>query len=404
MRLFSFLLIAWLTVGCATQNQNHYSELGDKTQTEERRILVTFVDRTINRNLPGNSQDQYQTRASYSNSAWSEGVTHQLAERYQIRPIAQWPMSELGLSCVVFEIPATLSVSNVLTKLKQEKSVITVETMQSYQVLANSEAMKPAYSDPYLNLQTAFNTLNIAELHKKATGKGIRIALIDSGVDLQHPDLQGQVNYSENLAPTPADQNTADKHGTAVAGVLAAHANNGVGIAGIAPNADLLAFRACWPTEPGALASNCNSYTLALALNRAISMKSQIINLSLSGPEDVLLKMLIEKALSEGIIIVAAVPGKNQPGGFPANLPGVIAVSQTAEANSKQVAAPGKDILTTVPNGAYDFMTGNSFATPHVTGLIALLLELHPDWHSEQIKQQIQRQDLLSGWSGTQIH
>jgi subtilisin family serine protease len=125
-------------------------------------------------------------------------------------------------------------------------------------------------------------------------------------------------------------------------------------------------------------------------MNQAISMDSQIINLSLSGPEDPLLRQLIEKALEKGIIVIAAVPGKDQPGGFPANISGVIAVGKGGETynpDNPEIIAPGHDILTTVPHQAYDFMTGSSFSTPHVTGLAALLLQLHPDWHAFDVKQ-----------------
>lgn len=241
-------------------------------------------------------------------------------------------------------------------------------------------------------LQTAYNALNIGEWHKRATGQGIRIALIDTGVDLEHPDLKGQIDYSENLAPEPGDHNLADMHGTAVAGVLSARPDNGIGIAGIAPAADVLALRACWPEQPNALAARCNSFTLALALNQAIRMNARIINLSLSGPEDPLLKMLIEKALAKNIIVIAAVPGNPLAGGFPANIPGVIAVNQLdpdRNADGNQIAAPGRDILTTLPHESYDFMTGSSFATSHVAGLAALLLQLHPDWRAAEIKRQL---------------
>jgi subtilisin family serine protease len=128
---------------------------------------------------------------------------------------------------------------------------------------------------------------------------------------------------------------------------------------------------------------------LALALNQAIRLDSHIVNLSLSGPEDPLLRQLIEKAMETGIIVIAAVPGKDQAGGFPANISGVIAVGQGGEDNHSEIIAPGKDILTTVPHQAYDFMTGSSFATPHVAGMVALLLQLHPDWHAVDVERQL---------------
>ena len=90
-----------------------------------------------------------------------------------------------------------------------------------------------------------------------------------------------------------------------------------------------------------------------------------------------------------GIIVIAAVPGKEQVGGFPASVSGVIAVRQgngIDNVNKLEVFAPGKDILTTVPHQAYDFMTGSSFATPHVAGMVALMLQLYPDWQVADVK------------------
>ena len=387
------LLLTVLNFGCATEGHN--LRLGDISMAQERRVLVTFLDQTVNRNLPGNAQDQYHNRGAYQNSSWSMGIAKQLADRYRLQIVAQWPMTELGVSCIVYEVPEPLSVSEMIATLKKDSDISSVQAMQNFQVLAEPASVHSAYTDPYLPLQTAFNALNITEWHKKATGQGVRIALIDSGVDIDHPDLKGQINYSENLAPEPDDHNLADKHGTAVAGVLSARPNNGIGIAGIAPDAQIMALRACWPNQPDALAASCNSYTLALALNQAIRLNCRIINLSLSGPEDILLRMLIDKALSKGIIIIAAVPGKDQSGGFPANFPGVLAVNQTSVANSNEIFAPGNDILTTVPHEAYDFMTGSSFATPHIAGLTALLLQIHPNWQAAEIRQKLQHPETL---------
>lgn len=386
LRLFSLLLLTGVLGGCVGKAQ--IADLGDNNSAIDRRVLVTFVDQTINRNLPGNTQDSYQASGGYGNSGWSARTAQRLAESYRLEFVAQWPVSELGISCVVYQVPNGLPLNAAMDSLKHDKAVTSVQPMQRFDVLATPPVGK-TYSDPYLPLQKSFNDGSISDLHQRATGQGIRIAVIDSGVDIDHPDLKGQIEYLENTAPEPGNHNLADKHGTAVVGVLSARADNRIGIVGIAPDAEVLAFRACWPDQPNALAAHCNSFTLALALNKAIRMKSRIINLSLSGPEDPLLKMLVEKALSNGIIVVAAVPGQNQPGGFPANLPGVIAVSQGETTIDGAIAAPGQDILTTVPNNAYDFMTGSSFATPHVAGLVALLLQLNPNLQADEIKQQL---------------
>lgn len=387
MNLVRFsLLICWLPLLVACANKTDFSRLGDSTTAEDRRILVTFVDRTINRDLPGNAQDGYRVRGQYNNSNWSARVAHELADRHHLQFIAQWPVTELGVSCVVYEIPAELPLQQMMATLQKDRDVSSVQQMHSFQVLSEKHSAIKLYSDPYLHLQTGFQSMGIADLHRVTTGRGVRIALIDTGVDTEHPDLKGQIEYSENMAPEPNDHNLADIHGTAVAGVLSARPDNGIGIAGIAPDANILAFRACWPDKPGAIAARCNSFTLALALNQAIRMNSRIVNLSLSGPEDFLLKQLIEKALAKGIIVIAAIPGKEQIGGFPANIPGVIAVGGGNDGDQSGIIAPGLDVLTTVPHQTYDFMTGSSFATPHVAGITALLLQLYPDWQVGDIK------------------
>jgi len=360
--------------------------LGDHAPGEERRILVTFVDRTINRHITGNALETYQTSGRYNNSSWSERTARTLAKRHHLQFVAQWPVTELGVSCVVYQVPIEQSLDNTLLTLQNDQDVSLAQRMHSFQVLSDEQEANSKHSDPYVSLQTGFNSLGIAELHRFANGKGVRIALIDTGVDTDHPDLKGQIEMIENLAPEIANHSSAEIHGTAVAGVIAAKSNNGVGIAGIAPEAELLAYRACWPEKPGAIAARCNSFTLALALNKAIQMRAQIINLSLTGPEDPLLRRLIEKAIAKNIAIVAAVPGKRQSGGFPANIPGVMAVSQISDANKATIVAPGIDILTTVPNQAYDFMTGSSFAAPHVAGIIALILQVYPDSSVTEIR------------------
>lgn len=384
----SLLICLWpLLSACA--NNADFSRLGDSATPEDRRLVVTFVDRTINRTLPSNAVDGYRLRGQYGNSGWSERVAQELADRHRLQVITQWPVTVLGQSCVVYEVPQQLQLQKVLAELQSDREVALVQRMQTFDVQGAQDEAANSHSDPYLPLQAGFKALGIADLHKMATGRGVRVALIDSGVDVDHPDLKGQIKYSENDAPEPSDHNLADMHGTAVAGVLSARPDNGIGIAGIAPDAEVMAFRACWPDKPDALAARCNSFTLAVALNQAIRLNSHIINLSLAGPEDPLLRQLIEVALMKGVIVIAAAPGIDQKGGFPANVSGVLAVGRGNEANKPEIIAPGQDILTTLPHQSYDFMTGSSFATPHVAGLAALLLELNPSWHVADVKQRL---------------
>jgi subtilisin family serine protease len=216
--------------------------------------------------------------------------------------------------------------------------------------------------------------MHIEAAHQVATGKNITIAVIDTGVDDSHPDLTGQISLEQNfVAQSP--ETHKDIHGTAVAGVIAATANNRQGIVGVAPGAKLLALKACWPVVPLKPEAMCNSLSLSLALDRVISLKPQIVNLSLTGREDPLVGRLVNKALEAGIIVVASAGAAGEVY-FPASVPGVVAVHAAGEHKPGTIAAPDQEILTTLPNSSYNFMSGSSFSAAHVSGLIALLLEL----------------------------
>jgi len=351
---------------------------------EERRILVTFTDSSIGRKVPGNILDRYRLHGGYMSSAWSTRVAVDLAEQYGLKLMAEWPVTVLGVVCVVYEIPVGHILTDTIETITQDRRVESVQIMRTFRVLAH-ETSASFGSDPYFRLQKNLQSMHIEEAHRLATGRGVRIALVDTGVDDAHPDLRGQIAVSKNLASSNHGNPTDDVHGTAIAGIVAAQLGNGIGIAGIAPDAKLYALRACWPERFGSVAAVCNSFTLAAALNEAVRLGIPIINLSLTGPDDPLVGRLLRAAVDRGILVVAADASGNGPNaGFPANQPGIIAV-RAAQMDRKQqaaandgITAPGTDILTTLPHGRYDFVSGSSFAAPHVTGLLALMRQLKP--------------------------
>jgi subtilisin family serine protease len=159
-----------------------------------------------------------------------------------------------------------------------------------------------------------------------------------------------------------------------VAGIVAARADNHVGIVGVAPQAELLALRGCW--QSSAADTLCTSLSLALALHKAIESGAQIVNLSLSGPTDRLVQRLVETAQARGSLVVAAVDRREPRGGFPAGLANVLAVADDGPAGSTAMIAPGTDVPTTLPGSRWATVTGSSYAAAHVSGLLALLLEL----------------------------
>jgi subtilisin family serine protease len=370
--------------GCVTDRD--FPSIGPAADPsiEERRILVTFTDSSIERKVPGNILDRYRAHGRYMSSAWSTRVAIDLAEEYGLKLMAEWPVTVLRVVCVVYEIPIDQTPADTIQTIAQDRRVESVQIMRNFRVLAN-ETSASLGGDPYFRLQKNLQSMHIEGAHRLATGRGVRIALVDTGVDDTHPDLRGQIAVSKNLASSNHDKPTDDVHGTAVAGIVAARLGNGIGIVGVAPDAKIYALKACWPERFGSVSAVCNSFTLLAALNEAVRLGIPIVNLSLTGPDDPLVGRLLRAAIDRGILVVAADASENGPNtGFPANQTGVIAVraAQTdrkpkAAANDG-ITAPGTDILTTLPHGRYDFVSGSSFAAPHVTGLLALMRQLKP--------------------------
>jgi subtilisin family serine protease len=302
-----------------------------------------------------------------------------LQANFEVRPLALWPIASLdGLPCVLLEAPPGRDPTELAARLAADPRVESAQPVYRFEVLAS-------YDDPYAQLQHAARDLRLKAAHRQSTGRRIKVAVVDTGVDFSHPELVGRVVGARDFVAResrPAGTFTADIHGTGIAGVIAAAANNGVGIVGVAPDALVLAVKSCWPEARDLTEASCDSYTLAQGLDYAIDQGSQVINLSLTGPRDPLLARLVAGALGRDIPVVAAAAG-GQDLGFPASEAGVLAVGSAPTDSLRGAAgaaltAPGVDILTTVPGAAYDFLSGSSLAAAHVTGLIALLLERDP--------------------------
>jgi subtilisin family serine protease len=247
------------------------------------------------------------------------------------------------------------------------------------------------YENSLYAVQPSAKYWHIAEIHKVATGRNVMVAVVDSGVEDTHPDLTGQVAIKENFVDS--NPYAPERHGTAVAGIIAAHTGTGAGIVGVAPGARVMALRACWQ-EPEQ-DSRCSSFTLGRALNFAIQHDAKVINLSLSGPPDRLLQRLLDVALERDITVVGAVDPGRSDGGFPASHPGVIAVAEQAADGNEDTGgpnwfrAPGHDIPTTSLGARWGFVSGSSYAAAHVSGMVALISELRPLLTPVQIRLEI---------------
>lgn len=290
-----------------------------------------------------------------------------VAKRNGLRLAGNWPMPIIGIDCFIMTVPRGRTAEAAAAEVARDAAVEWSEPIETFRTQGHAGP-----NDPLYPAQPTTRAWHLSALHRFATGRGARVAVIDSKVDAQHPDLAGQVSVARDFVgngPAPAEN-----HGTGIAGVIAARANNGIGIVGIAPAATLLALRACRQEGSGAGAStNCDSLSLAKAVNFAVEQRADVINLSLSGPPSRLLETLLRVGIDRGATVVAAVDPKLAGGGFPASMPGVVAVAE-APAGSAFVA-PGRDIPTTQPGGRWYLANGSSYAAAEVSGLLALRRE-----------------------------
>lgn len=325
--------------------------------------------------------DHFRAGNDYGGGTYGDAVG-QATRRRLARKIAHdenliladsWPMPIIGVDCVIMIVPQGRDLDAVTARISTLQGVAWSQRLNEFHMESSIRAKSAfALNDRLFLAQPAADRWHLAALHKMATGLGVTIAVVDSRIDVAHPDLSGQVATSQDFVA--GEGRGAERHGTGVAGIIAARANNSVGIVGVAPGAKLMGLRACWERRDGA-ATVCDSLSLAKALTYAIEKRANIINMSLSGPSDRLLASLIGIGISRGLSVVAAVDESRSDNGFPASVAGVIPVAneRLSAARSGVYIAPGLDVPTTEPGGKWELVNGSSYAAAHVSGLLALL-------------------------------
>lgn len=236
---------------------------------------------------------------------------------------------------------------------------------------------------------TATNDINIESAWDVTKGNGVKVAVIDTGIDMNHPDLSGKVVAQKVFTTTSIDDKFG--HGTHVAGVIAANTNNSQGIAGVCPDCKLLVAKAM---NDSGLGSNS---VLAQAIIWATDNGAKVINMSEGGSENAQVQAeAVGYAWEKGSIVIAAAGNNNSNAQFyPAALPNVVSVASSDNLDKKSsfsnygtwvnLAAPGTAIFSTMPTKAYvmqeqdnlalnyDYLSGTSMATPVVSGVAGLV-------------------------------
>jgi hypothetical protein len=345
----------------------------------------------------GSSLIGYAPSGNYGAGQRAASTLAALQRNYRWRQLVGWPIKSLDLYCIVLEPPSGISRDTLLTALGRDRRVQLAEPLRNFSVYSGQQDTRK-YNDPYVDLQRGFVETAAARAQTATQGAGVEVAIVDTGADAAHPDLKGQIRDVHNLVDDDASAFDRDHHGTEVAGIIGAIADNHIGIVGMAPKATLSVYKACWYPPDSDAGAHCNSFTLAKALAAVMDTNARIVNLSLGGPADPLLSRLMQRVL-EHHVVIAALPPDGHLDGFPADVPGVIVVNSSGSAMDPPgvLNAPGNDILTTQPDGGYDFTSGSSMAAAQVSGIAALLMSLDPALDGRAIHDLLTRTSTVAG-------
>ncbi|MEU7569389.1 type VII secretion-associated serine protease mycosin [Streptomyces fradiae] len=263
----------------------------------------------------------------------------------------------------------------------------------------------------------ALQRVLLDQLWEDTKGKGVRVAVIDTGVDTVNPQLKPAVDASAGADFLKPDKEageddkrgrtngTVDEvgHGTKVAGLIAARPRKGTGFVGLAPEATIIPIRQNDENNSG------TSKTMADAIDHALAEKADVINISQDTTEplgpDSDLGRAVARALEKDVVVVASAGNNGLDGKvkntYPAAFPGVLAVGASDRNNERApfsqageflgVAAPGVDMVSTVPGGGQCVDNGTSFSAPYVAGVAALIRAKYPKWTARQIVAQIEQ-------------
>jgi subtilisin family serine protease len=314
--------------------------------------------------------------------AQSEAQVDAWARRHGLRRVESQSFPLIGATIGLFRITGGKTVDAASRELALD-GARSVQLNFRY-VLQDQDAAL-SEGDP---AQYALAKLRLPQAHTLAHGANVTIAVIDSGIDLKHPEFS-----AATITPFDAlgSKEGPHAHGTGVAGAIVSHGR----LMGSAPAAKILAIRAFGVSGKGA---ESTSYVILKGLDFAAAHGAQIVNMSFAGPKDGLIERGLAALAARNIVMVAASgnAGPKSPPLYPAADANVVAVSATdaldklfAASNRGSyvaLAAPGVDIFLPAPDDKYQITSGTSFSAAYVSGLAALILERNPTLKPEEVR------------------
>jgi hypothetical protein len=317
------------------------------------------------------------------NEALSDAQADALARRHRLTRVESQIFPLIGSTFALFRINDRRTVQTVSRELATDNNFRSFQPNFRYFVQEQNAELTEGDPAQYANAK-----LHLPQAHTLAHGANVTVAVIDSGVDLKHPE------FADALM-TPFDALGSKEgphlHGTGVAGAIVSHGR----LMGCAPAARILAIRAFGAAAKGA---ESTSFVILKALDFAAAHGAQIVNMSFAGPKDAVIERGIAALAAKGIVMVAAAgnAGPKSPPLYPAANTNVIAVSATdaqdrlfAASNRGgyiAVAAPGVEIFLPAPDEKYQMISGTSFSAAYISGLAALMLERNPALKPDEVR------------------
>ncbi len=320
-----------------------------------------------------------------SNSVTAQQVDA-LQRRYRLTRIESQAFALTGTTLYRWHIPDRRSVATVVRALESDRAVASAQP--NYLFALQDGDINAVVNNEGDAAQYELAKLRLPQAHTLAKGDNVLIAVIDSGIDTNHPELAGSIADSfDTLEAAKAPH----QHGTAVAGLIAAHGK----LMGAAPDARILAIRTF---DPAGAAAQGTTFNILKGLDWAAAHGARVINMSFAGPSDPAIHRALESAHKKGIVLVAAAgnAGAASPPLYPAADPNVIAVTAT-DANDKlfeqsnrgrhiAIAAPGAQIMVAIPESGYEVSSGTSYSAAEVSGIVALMLQRKADLTPDQVR------------------